>query len=118
MLNTKPRIITQNERGMALIFVVVMLTAAFIGGMAAVGLTNGYLSRSRGFRTQAAVQACAEAGMAQMHSLLPDIADFAATDGQINIGGPTLSYRAGHYNKDGPSPFEVLDPQEYDAASL
>ena len=110
--------IRQNERGASLIVVVVVLVVILIGGLAAIAVTSGQLSKTRGFRTKAVDEACAEAGLARMRAMMPNVSSFDATEGTISGSGIELTYRAGHYDGDGTSPLEVLDPSTYDASSL
>ena len=110
--------VTGAQRGASLIVVVVILAVVLVGGLAAVAITGGQLSKTRGFRTKAIDQACAEAGLRRMRAMLPTIANHDATEGTITSGGTTLTYRAGHYDGDGANPFEVLEAEEFDVNSL
>ena len=110
---------THGERGASIIVVTVVLVVVLIGGLAAIAITSGQLSRTRGFRLQAADQACAEAGLQRLRASLPTVPDsFDATEGTVATMDGTLTYRAGHYSGDGAATIDVLGQSEFDASSL
>lgn len=109
-----------SERGMALIFVTILLVVVLVGGMALVATTSGELSSSRGYRARAVTDACAEAALQKVRALMPDVtfSQFDGTGGQLPVGSTTLTYRPSHYTGDGDAPVVILDAAQFDVSAL
>jgi hypothetical protein len=111
----------KHERGATLILVTVLLVIMLVGGLALVALTSGEVTGSRGFRTKESTEACADAGLQKMRSLLPDSNASAGVSSSVAVpGGNTLTFRSGHYTGGAAttSGVEVLDQTTFDSSGL
>src|SRR5687768_5071294 len=99
----------RGSRGATLLFVSFMLIIVLVGGLAAVAVTSGELAGSRGHRSRAATEACANAAIERIRSLLSNTINGgtiaqADTVGTVTVGGTTLTYRAGHFGAPATNP--------------
>ncbi len=109
----------RRERGAALLLVTIILIVVLVGGLAAVAVTSGELSSSRGYRTRQVSEACANIALEKVRATLemPDLTAELATSGTITAGGSSLDYKVGHYGT-GVAAVRVLDAASFDTASL
>lgn len=121
--------IRKAERGVALLTVAVVMVVALVLGLAAVAITSGELSSSRGFRTRAATDACVEAAVEKIRNLLPsaevtafgDIASstwFDGSQGSWVTPSGTMKHGPGHYSGPADEAFIELDATDVDLSAL
>ena len=109
-----PRGLKVTERGSALLVVSFVLIIVLVGGLAAVAVTSGELSSSRGYRTRQVTRTCAEAAIehARARKQVSDVKQVTDTLGN-------LTYRTGHYgDASAQDTFEPLDASSFDAVAL
>ena len=101
------------QRGTALLVVSFVLIIILVGGLAAVAVTSGELSSSRGYRTRQVTRTCAEAALERTRAIV------AAGTTQATGSLGTLTYQTGHYgDTSAQDTLVALDAGSFDVVAM
>jgi Tfp pilus assembly protein PilX len=101
-----------SERGTALIVVSFVLIIILVGGLAAIAVTSGELSSSRGYRTRQVTRTCAEAAIERARAIVATTTQASGTLGN-------LTYQTGHYgDSSAQDTLTPLDAGSFDVVAL